>query len=120
MSVIVKTKEEITKSPLNTSISKSMYTFPKTMRFQDLKKGRYDINYKNISMANTLYQLPDVKSKRATSIGYGTKYDFTKEQKNKAPYYNMKSDFGKDHPLPSYTFGIAREHYEKVGFYYLY
>jgi hypothetical protein len=36
------------------------------------------------------------------------------EQKNRAPYYNMKSDFGKDHPLPSYTFGIARQFYEKV------
>ncbi len=65
-------------------------------------------------MGNTLYSLPDVKSKRGTSLGYGTKYDFTKEQKNKAPYYNHKSDFGKDHPMPSYTFGIARQYYEKV------
>jgi len=66
------------------------------------------------SSAQTLYSLPDVKSKRSASIGYGMKYDFTKDQKNKAPYYNMKSDFGRDHPLPSYTFGIAREYYEKV------
>lgn len=67
------------------------------------------------STADTLYTLPSVLNKRSTSLGYGTKYDFTKDQKNKAPYYEVKSDFGKDHALPSYTFGISRHFYEKVN-----
>ncbi len=62
------------------------------------------------------YDLPSVKTRRAASFGYGCKYDFTKDQKNKAPYYEMKSDFGKDHYTPSYTFGIARHFYDKVTY----
>jgi len=48
--------------------------------------------------------------------GYGTKFDFTKANKDKtAPYYNMSSDFdGKKFQHPAYTFGIARQYYEKV------
>ena len=38
MSLATQTKEQCTKSPLNTSVSKSMYTFPKTCRFNDKNK----------------------------------------------------------------------------------
>lgn len=49
-------------------------------------------------------------------MGYGTKYDFTKANKDKtAPYYNMKSDFDPKKPEhQAYTFGIGRHFYEKV------
>lgn len=62
------------------------------------------------------YQLPDVKTQRATSLGIGDKYDFTKSKKNiKAPYYNIQSDFDTKKPhSPAFTFGISRHYYEKV------
>jgi len=49
-------------------------------------------------------------------MGYGTKYDFTKANKDKtAPFYNMGSDFDpKKHEHAAYTFGIGRQYYEKV------
>ncbi len=40
MSVIVVNKEQITKAQLNTSVSKQMYTFPKSVRFPP-KKSAY-------------------------------------------------------------------------------
>jgi hypothetical protein len=53
---------------------------------------------------------------RAASIGKGTKYDFTRENKGKnAQFYNIPSDFDKEHPYsPKWSFGIGREHYGKV------
>ena len=49
MSIILQTKEQITRSPLNTSVSKTMYTFPKKKRFDDerRKMGYYLIIYIN-------------------------------------------------------------------------
>jgi hypothetical protein len=54
--------------------------------------------------------------KRTTSLGRGDKYDFTRENKGKnAQFYNLGSDFDKKSPhLPAWTFGISRDHYEKV------
>lgn len=48
-------------------------------------------------------------------IGYGTKSDFTKQSKGKTPYYDLGSDFSKDHPhAPCWTFGESRSKYSKV------
>lgn len=54
--------------------------------------------------------------KRAASIGKGTKYDFTKEHKDKnSQFYEKGSDFDpKKSHSPSWTFGISRSHYDKV------
>ena len=53
---------------------------------------------------------------RGTTLGKGTKFDFTKEGKNKnSNFYNLGSDFDqKKAHSPKYTFGISRDHYEKV------
>jgi len=39
MSIIIKNKEEIGKSPLNSSSSKQMFSFPKADRFDNNKKN---------------------------------------------------------------------------------
>jgi hypothetical protein len=107
MSVIIAQGEVICKSPMNTSTSKAMYSFPKTRRFFDIKSVTCD----------KFYKLPEVKSTRCASIGYGTKYDFTKN-KSGAPFYNMPTDFDPKAPhSPSFTFGISRSFYDKVGLY---
>jgi len=56
--------------------------------------------------------------KRATTLGKGTKYDFTKDGQTKnAQFYNLGSDFDQGHPhSPKWTFGISRNHYDKVYF----
>jgi len=38
MSFILNTKESVNKSPLNNSVSKPMYTFPKSVRFETAHK----------------------------------------------------------------------------------
>jgi hypothetical protein len=106
MSVIIAQGEVISKSPLNTSTAKMMYSFPRTQRFFNQKSATCD----------KFYKLPEVRSNRAASIGYGTKYDFTKG-KTGAPFYDLPTDFDAKHPhSPSYTFGISRGFYEKVRF----
>lgn len=54
--------------------------------------------------------------KRSTTLGKGSKFDFTKEGKSKnAQFYNLGSDFDQSHPhSPKWTFGISRSHYDKV------
>jgi hypothetical protein len=104
MSVIIAKGELISKSPMNTSTSKQMYSFPKTPRFFHLKSSSCD----------KLYNLPEVRSKREASIGYAIKSDFTKGGNN-LPYYNLPTDFDTKHPhSPSFTFGISRSFYDKV------
>ena len=54
--------------------------------------------------------------KRSTTLGKGNKYDFTKESKNgNYQFYDLGSDFDQKHAhSPKWTFGISRNHYEKV------
>lgn len=54
--------------------------------------------------------------KRSTTLGKGTKYDFTKDHKDKNPQiYNSHSDFDLKHPhSPMFSFGIGRDKYAKV------
>ena len=49
-------------------------------------------------------------------MGYGTKYDFTKENKDKCQnFYNISKDFNpKSSEAPMYSFGLGRSHFEKV------
>lgn len=79
MSIIIASGETISKNVLNKSTSKQMYSFPKENRFRMTKS----------STCNNFYNLPNVLSTRSTTLGYGTKYDFTRCNKDKnAPYYN--------------------------------
>ena len=106
MSVIVASGQSISNNLLNHSLSKQMYSFPKSKRFQTLKKS---------SSETFLYDIPTMMSKRKAYIGYGKKYDFTKGKDSNPPYYNIARIFETPHPTaPKYTFGIARDYYKKV------
>lgn len=98
--------DQIAKSPLNNSKSKYLYSFSRASRFTDPSKK---IDY-------PMYNLSSWKNDRAASIGYGTKYDFTKENKDKCQnFYNISKDFNpKTSDAPSYTFGLGRSSFEKV------
>ena len=94
--------EPICNSPLNHSKSKYMYSFGKAQRFPTIGK-KYGGSF--------FYNLPEVRMKRSTSIGYGNKYDFTLDAKSKSPvFYNFKSDFDQRNPNgPKYSFGLGRD-----------
>jgi len=94
--------EQICNSPLNHSKSKYMYSFGKAQRFPIINRA-YGGSF--------FYNLPSMKTKRSTSIGYGTKYDFTRDAKSKSPvFYNYKSDFDQKNPSgPRYSFGLGRD-----------
>lgn len=98
--------DQIAKSPLNNSKSKYLYSFSRSPRFSDPKKT---IDY-------PMYNLTTWRNPRAASIGYGTKYDFTKENKDKCQnFYNISKDFNpKTSEAPCYTFGLGRSSFEKV------
>ena len=60
--------------------------------------------------------MPSSKSKRATTMGKGKKFDFEKLNNNKcAEFYESQTDFNPKKPnAPSYSFGISRNYYDKV------
>lgn len=102
MSVIVSNPQQICNSALNRSKTKSLYSFPKSERFK-VKKNYYCENF---------YELPSTITKRTTNLGYATKYDFTKGNKEcPAPnVYNIKSDFEqKKSKNKGFSFGDSRE-----------
>ena len=97
----------ICNSQLNHSKSKFMYSFSKAERFPKL------INYSDKS--HFFYNLPSMKEKRSTTLGYGSKYDITKGLKSsKSVFYDFKRDFDpKNLRGPKYSFGVSREHMHK-------
>jgi hypothetical protein len=88
-------------SSLNRSLSKASYSFSKAARFQNPKKD----------MLYAFYNMPETKSMRACSMGYGEKSDFTRSHKNISPsLYSFPSSFDpKCHNSPQYTFGVSRD-----------
>ena len=93
--------EPICNSPLNHSKSKYMYSFGRAQRFPMINRY-YEGSF--------FYNLPSMRMTRSTSIGYGTKYDFTRDAKSKSPvFYDFKSDFDQKNQRPHrYTFGLGR------------
>ncbi len=76
MSIIVSTPENICHSQLNLSKSKMLYSFPKNPRFREYTKP----------LCDSLYNIPNMASKRKAAFGYGEKSDFTKDSsKSPAP-----------------------------------
>lgn len=99
---------EVHKSALNNSKAKMQYSFGKAPRFQEL--------YKSSSCDSFYYDLPSVFSKRAASLGFGHKYDFTEGAKSKCPcFYNYKGAFDKKPNNRGSTFGAGREAFFQVG-----
>ena len=76
--------DQISKSPLNNSKSKQLYSFSKAIRFSDPSK----------KVDHQMYDISMWRSPRSTTMGYGTKFDFTKENKDKCQnFYNVAKDF---------------------------
>ena len=96
------------KSPFNHSTAKMRYSFPKTERF--------NYGFGKNSSKQFLYNLPEVKDPRGTSIGYGKKSDFMKvEDYKKASLTDTRNNFNLNKSLsPSYSFGVSRNFYDKV------
>lgn len=110
MSVLISTCYDINRSCTNNSLTKHLYTFPKSRRFD---------NNETITSHIVPGDIKDNKSKfRGASIGYGKKYDyFTRNVKNKSDkFYLLKSDFdqgGRKTENPSYSFG-KKANYKKL------
>lgn len=96
-------------SPLNTSTAKSLYSFPRGKRFSAKVK-------KNTNL-NAFYETPCVKSKRSTSFGYGTKFDFT-EKLDKVPGPSHYENVDKIHKYGNrgISFGNGRDKVTFQGF----
>jgi len=93
-------------APTNNSSAKSLFTFAKADRFGSPNK---------ILNQKVSYDLPGMKSTRASAIGYGTRYNFSKGTLSPAPtQYNLRSDFNKTASSKAFSFGISREAYAKV------
>ena len=88
----------ISNNQQNHSISKQMYSFPKSLRFPKSK---------NISSETFYYNLPSFLSNRSTSLGYGNKSDFTKGKNNNVPFYKIFRLFDKKSG-PRYSFGNSK------------
>ncbi|KRX06877.1 hypothetical protein PPERSA_11522 [Pseudocohnilembus persalinus] len=103
MSIYGNQWQSVFRSPLNNSKSKQQYSFPKSERFKDPIRSY---------CAKPYYELPTVRDKRQTSLGYGKKFDFTQSQKNTpgANQYNLKGIF-EENKLKNKgkTVGVGRE-----------
>ena len=98
----------VNRSPLNHTKAKMMYTFPKTERF--------NYGFGKNSCKTFLYNLPEVKDFRSTSIGFGKKSDFTKtNETHKVPFYDNKRGFDSNNSRsPAYSMGVSRHFFDKV------
>jgi hypothetical protein len=99
--------EKISKSILNNSPSKQMYSFSKSERFPPILSSSSSTSS---LPQKQFYNIPPIRDKRSCSFGYGNKIDFSKESKDKSKvYYNIKSTFSKNSGSPFYSFGIGRD-----------
>ena len=103
------TQEEIVNHLENCSPTKYMYSFPKSQRFWKIdKRGKSD----------NIYNLPSMLMTRKAGIGYGKKYDFTKEYVRDTEFLSIKRSYDKNNcPGAKYTFGLGRDKFEKQVLY---
>ena len=114
MSITIKSGEAISRSPINNSISKQMYSFPKAPRFTFIdpnipKEKRFWKIKENIGKTDNYYDIPEFLSKRFTTMGSGKRVDFTLSQKGvNTKYYSNPTDFDPLHPHgPRFSFPKA-------------
>jgi hypothetical protein len=64
------------------------------------------------------YELQDTKSKRATGLGYGRRFDSLLNPATLASpspnRYTLESTFQKQAKSRAFSFGLSREHFKKV------
>eukprot|EP00347_Sterkiella_histriomuscorum_P008017 403346688 len=89
-------------SPINTSASKSLYSFPKSSRFPKPHSPYCD----------STYNVPDSFSRRATSIGYGKRFgDLLLKSVAPSPQtYQLPNT--RDNKM--YSFGVSRDKFDRV------
>ena len=114
MSITIKSGEAISRSPINNSISKQMYSFSKAPRFTFIdpnipKEKRFWKIKENIGKTDNYYDIPEFLSKRFTTMGSGKRVDFTLSQKGvNTQYYSNPTDFDPLHPHgPRFSFPKA-------------
>ena len=86
-------------SSLNTSSTKQAYSFGKALRFNSNSKSDFSYHF---------YELPSLQSKRSTSLGYGSKGDYTRHNRGcgsnqlspPISYFDPKK-----HNSPAFSFG---------------
>ena len=105
MSVPLYTQEEIVNHLENASPTKFMYSFSKSDRFRKIdKRGKTDI----------MYNLPSMIMTRKAGIGYGKKYDFTKENFRDTEFMSIKRSYDPNNmPGTKYSFGLGRDNFQK-------
>ena len=88
-------------SSIDNSPSKQKYSFPKAERFPKI----------SIYGAMSFYNLPSVRTKRSTTLGYGSRYNFApKDSENTPACYNYRYGVESNQPYsPKYSFGLGRE-----------
>ncbi len=88
-------------SSIDNSPSKQKYSFSKAERFPKI----------SVYGAMSFYNLPSVKSERATSFGYGSRYNFVPKNSETTPScYNYCYGVQSRQPYaPKYSFGLGRE-----------
>lgn len=88
-------------SSIDNSPTKQKYSFPKAERFPKI----------SIYGAMSFYNLPSVKNERATSFGYGSRYNFCKKNSETTPScYDYSYGVQSKQPYaPKYSFGLGRE-----------
>ena len=105
MSIRLYTQEEIVNHLENSSKSKYMYSFGKANRFRTIDKtGKSD----------ELYILPSTKMTRKAGIGYGRRYDFTKDENRGTEFISIKRSYDSwNSPGYKYSFGLGRDKFKK-------
>jgi len=96
-------------SSLNTSTSKQMYSVPRALRFKEPFRSPCN---------RPFYDVPDTKSKRHTSFGYGNKMDMSKSMAVSPPpnTYSLKSNFEAEKAKArGFSFGLGREQMQQGG-----
>ncbi|CDW71854.1 UNKNOWN [Stylonychia lemnae] len=99
-------------SPLNTSKSKTLYSFTKQSRFPKASGPQQNIKFLISISCDSVYNIPTSFSKRSTSIGYGKRFgDLIRTTVAPSPQlYNIPST--KD--TKQYTFGVSRDKFDNV------
>ena len=105
MSFEVNSQEKVVNHLENNSPTKFMFSFSKAPRFPSLKR---------IGKSDSFYNLPSMRSTRGASFGFGTKYDFTKNN-NGSEFISIKRYCDKgNQPGLKYSFGLSRDKFRKA------
>lgn len=108
---VVSTPNQIHNLPVNRSVSKQLYSFPKASRFPEM-------NFRP-QCSEAFYDIPSslLRSNRACSLGKGQKFDFTKiTGANPAPNaYNVVNDTVEKNSSLKASIGISRDMAPQFG-----